>query len=388
MAKGITTKILKNGEKCFFWRFKYLGKTYPVKNMTKLYGCNSISSVELKINEIKLDLSKGLDPFNSQGNSLDDIFKERKEYMIKSKKWRESTADNYTKFYNKHIQDEIGHLKLEKIKYSHLLDIRKNMIDNKGVSKNTLQRILNPIFDEAIKKNEITKSPSRLLETAPIERKEKLSDRSFDDSLEIFVKLYNAIINYKSGIYRNQIEYIEFFKMALFTGHRYGEICQLTKEDVYIKRNLIISPKNITKTNDDYEFPIPKNCLEYIKGIKSGLLFPNINYGSVTGIFGRIINGWKKPSSTKYKLPPLNKNLGADIEIKKGKNITPHDMRTLMMNIMIRNCKIDVMLADYCLEHKSRGIIKHYLDFNYKDKVIAYEKFWDVVNDAIEKTTT
>ncbi|MCK5111212.1 MAG: hypothetical protein KAQ94_06795 [Arcobacteraceae bacterium] len=46
---------------------------------------------------------------------------------------------------------------------------------------------------------------------------------------------------------------------------------------------------------------------------------------------------------------------------------------------MIRECKIDSMLADYCLEHKQSGVIEHYLDFNYEDKKSAFDKYWELV---------
>lgn len=41
-----------------------------------------------------------------------------------------------------------------------------------------------------------------------------------------------------------------------------------------------------------------------------------------------------------------------------------------MLNIMIKECNIDSRLADYCLEYKERDVIKHYLSFNYFDKIL------------------
>ena len=370
---GITEKILKNGDKVFYLRFKYLNKTYPLKNMTKLYACKSVSSVREKLAEIKLELSRGLDPFNAKGKTLNDIFYERKDMLIKNNKWQESTAKNQILFYEYYLKEKLGNFKLDKITYSHLIDIRNNMNCKNG-RRNMLKLQLSPIFEDAIKRNEIYKNPAKSLDTLPTERKEKVSLRTFDNSLEIFNKLYKAVLDFKT--YKNKDgKYNEFFKFLMLTGHRYGEVIQLRKEDCFIERNMIISPNNITKTKEQYEFPIPPLCLDYIKSIESGLLFPNITYSTIRVMFSKILIGSAEHPVWKYKL-----NQGSGVNLKNGKHLTPHDLRSIIMNIMIRDCKIDVMLADYCLEHKARGVLSHYLDYEYQDKVMAFQKFWEITD--------
>ena len=51
------------------------------------------------------------------------------------------------------------------------------------------------------------------------------------------------------------------------------------------------------------------------------------------------------------------------------------------MFLMIRDCKIDSMLADYCLEHMQKGVIEHYLNFDYSSKVESYKKYWNYIKD-------
>ncbi|MEA2017761.1 MAG: hypothetical protein U9N59_04875, partial [Campylobacterota bacterium] len=41
-------------------------------------------------------------------------------------------------------------------------------------------------------------------------------------------------------------------------------------------------------------------------------------------------------------------------------------------------------LADYCLDHKPQGTIKHYLEFTYEDKVKAYHKYWNFIRGITE----
>lgn len=191
--------------------------------------------------------------------------------------------------------------------------------------------------------------------------KEKIQNRSMEDNITIVKKLNKAINQYQSQYKMQREEIKSFFQLLLFSSHRCGELIKLTVDDVYIHKNMIVSPKEITKTKEDYQFPIPQECLEYIISIESGLLFPTLSYGSLYMIFQRIV---KK----------------AEIELYKNKKLSIHDTRSLMLNIMIRN-GIDSMLADSCLEHKQRGIIKHYLDFTYEDKVNAYNKYWNLIRN-------
>ena len=102
------------------------------------------------------------------------------------------------------------------------------------------------------------------------------------------------------------------------------------------------------------------NRLEYIENIESGLLFPNMNRNGIYAMFKKFV-----------KL--------ADIDLYNNKNISMHDTRRFLLTIMIRDCKIDSVLADTCLNHKQKGIIKHYLSFTYADVNEAYQKYWDVI---------
>ncbi|MDB2562993.1 hypothetical protein N9X61_05240, partial [Sulfurimonas sp.] len=70
---GITTKTSKNGVKNVYIRFKYNGKIYPIKNFTKLFGCKTEKQAFEKLQEVKVLISQGHDPFISSPISLNDI---------------------------------------------------------------------------------------------------------------------------------------------------------------------------------------------------------------------------------------------------------------------------------------------------------------------------
>lgn len=358
--KGIEKRILKDGSENFYVRFKYLGKTYPIKNFTKLFNCTSEKETYEKLQEVKVLIRTNKDPFSILGDSLNDYFYSHIAEKVKSGDWRDTTLTNHKVYYERLIKKPIGHKKLDKITYANLKDILKTILHTKGMYQNRLKKTLNPIFKEAMKSGVIYENVVDMLETKRVDKKEKLTFRVIDDTLTIAKKIYHSIKDYK-GQYKHQREQIQiFFYLFILTSHRYGELLQLTKEDIYLNRNMIVSPSNITKSKQDYHFPIPIECLEYIKSVDSGLLFPDLNHGAIYGIFQRLVKS-------------------AGVELYKNKKITAHDTRNIMLNVMIRECKIDSMLADYCLEYKQSGVIEHYLDFNYEDKRVAFYKYWELV---------
>lgn len=362
IKENITIKTLQNGTKNYYVRFMFQGREYPVKNFTKLYGCKTKKTTLLKLSEIKIEISKGKDPFTASGNSLNEIFDMRLKQKVENGDWTHSTPKNYSYFYNAYIRKSIGHKKIEKITYEDLLKIQNGMTNVVNSTKNTLKMILRPIFIEHIKLGNIHINHIDKLETYNMPVRENLELRTDEKHLDVVRKIYNAILLYKTKSDKQLLEIHTFLYLVLLTAHRFGELLRLTKEDCYIDKKMILSPKSITKTKEDYKFPIPEECLEYIESIESGLIFPSVKRGSLYQIFQRVIT--------------LSK-----IDIYNTKRISMHDTRRFLLTIMIRDLKIDSMLADTCLNHKQRGTVKHYLAFNYGDIQEAYNQYWEIIRD-------
>lgn len=357
---GITEKKLKNGEKAIMVRFKYLSKKYAPRNFTKLYGCTTATQARDKLNEIKILLSKGLDPFNTQTKNLDYYFDETYKNMILNKKWKVgSTARSYLNFYNRNVRKQIGWKKLSKITYANLMEIVETFTLEQGSNRNMLKKLVNPIFKEALKHNEISKNVVDQIKHYSVSSKEDLNKRVKDDTLTTIKKLYIGIGKYKPKVKLTQ-ELNAYLYLLVLSAHRYGELLKLTKEDIDMEDNIIVSPANITKTKVSYHYPLPFECREYFSSVDSGLLFPNLRYSSVADYFSKLV-----------KL--------SEIRLFNNKKITPHDTRVLLINIMIKKCNVDSILADYCIDHKQTTAIKDYLDFDFNDKKDAYTKYWSLI---------
>lgn len=361
---GITTKIDKNNNIQILVRFKHLSTIYPIKNFTKLFGCKTQKQAYDKLQEIKILITKGQNPFNPTGDTLDEIFKTKIEKKQLSNEWSINTILNYELFYEKVLKRKLGHKKLNKITYEDLLKILedKEFLIKKSVWKNRLKQILNPIFKDAIKRGEIHLNPCDKIEHFTVEETDTVSSKILDDNLlYITQQLYKSIEHYPVKTKAELEQYKCFLYMVLLTAHRIGEVCKLKKEDCYLDHKRIVSPKEITKTKEEYEFPMPDECIEYIKSVRSGKLFPDINRRSIYLMFQRLIRI-------------------SNIELRKNKILTIHNTRNLMLNIMIEN-GVDSRLADSCLDHKPTGTIKNYLEFSFKQKKEAFEKYWMLVRN-------
>jgi len=356
--RGISEKKLKDGTASIYVRFKYLGKTYSVKNFTKLYGCTTKTSAYNKLQQLKVLLSEGIDPFNTMGKSLNDYFYKSLELNQENGSWRKTTAVQYFNFYEGYIKKSIGHKKLDKITYEDLEKILESLNHTKGSYRNRIYRILSPFFDESIKRGEIHINPCKFLKYEQVDKKEKIEKRVIEDKLTIARILYKAFKNHRARYTHQRDELNIFFLMLLLTGHRQNEILLLKRDNCYLEEKKIISPASITKSKVDYDFPIPKECMKWIESKKEGeLLFPNMKLKSIYFQFQHILEN-------------------TEIQLYKDKKLSPHDMRSLLLNIMIKNCKIDSRLADTCLEHKQPEVIEHYLNFSFKDKKKAFKKYW------------
>ena len=356
--KGITEKKLKNGTTAIMVRFKYDNTIYPVKNFTKLYGSRTRSEAKSQLDKIKVGISQGIKPFVDTPFTLNDIWKKRLETKEKNNEWILQTRTNYNYFYKKHIMPWIGNKKLNKITYEDLKEVVDNMPTIQGGSKNRVQKLMYPIFDDAIKNGTLNDNPAKHLKIYKSGNDKNIKLRVKNNNLTIARELVKAVPLYQVWQRSQEEEIKMYLYMVIFTAHRVGELLKLTKENVIMDELKIISPPEITKTKIEYHFPIPPMCLDYIKSIKSGLLFPTLKKGSLYNIFQRLL-------------------ALTNIKFYDGKTLSMHDMRRIMLNVMVINCNVDGMLADSCLSHQQKGSTKHYVFFEDEHIRNAYEKYWD-----------
>lgn len=365
--RGITTKKMSDGSTAIMVRFKYKGKVYPIKNFTKLYGCRTQTQAFEELQDIKLKLSKGIDVFNKMGDTLDETFQNILNEKVNNDEVKLSTKETYEKHYNTYIKKDLGKYDIANINQV-MLEKSFNKIKHLSLSLQKMYiSILLPIFQDSVEKRFIEENIVLKLKVSnkPLVQKETLDKRVNESYISIVTKLYKAIKVYKAW-YRNkknEEEVKAFFYMVLLTAHRYGEILKLKREYVDIDKKLIYAPKEITKSRRLYIYPLPDEVIDYIKQKKDKeLLFPNLNYKAMASMFKTLLKR-------------------AEIDLVPSQTMTIHDTRNLMLNIMIKELRIESMLADECLEHSHKGVIAHYISFNQEDKNRAYNKYWELIRN-------
>lgn len=358
LYKGITTKKLKNGELAIMVRFKYLGKTYPVKNFTKLFGSQTQEEAFEKLQEIKFELLEGNDPFHTDTKDLNYYFYEKYQTNITNGLWKENTtAKVYLNYYKKYIEKELGQKKIVKITSKDIEKIIKTLEKKQATMFHQLKKILNPIFNEAIQRGEIKINPMPKI-NKPIQKiKKDLENRVADKPLIVIQKLYKAVSLYKPKK-DLQTELSNYLYLLILTAHRYGELLQLTKKDIDLDKKIIIAPKNITKTKETYIFPIPNEVLPFLEQIDDGKIFKNLKYSSVADYFKKLVSL-------------------AHIHTIDQKTITTNDIRTMMFQIMVQDAKIESRLAEECLDQKT----DHKLNFKYEEKEKAFQTYWKIIRN-------
>lgn len=347
-----------NGVVCYFARFKFKNKLYPFINLTFKYGVRKPKEAFEKIQVLKSELRSGINPFSKEKNEEKKIG-ELWDFYIENKKneLAENTIKSYSKFYKKWLEPSLKNKKLSEVSENDLILIFEKGLKNNGSSnKKNLKKILMPIFKVGLEKEYIKKNilENDFFKFKKEVKKQKISQRTNLRHLEIAQKLYKTIDFYESQFKKQREELKIFLYLFLMTGHRYGELLKLEKENIVLGEQKIKVFKDITKTNIITYFPFPQECYDFFTKIDAGKVFKNIEYGSIYGIFKRLKN-----------------KANLDFEI------SAHEIRNLLLNSLIA-LGIDSSLVNRaCLDHNQDEVFEAYLDIDFEQKKKIYEIYWE-----------
>ena len=332
-------------------RFSYLGKNYGERNFTKIFGTTTLKQTFEMFQNVKVELSKGNNPFKKKKSITIDTYFEDYIKTIES----QENQYNKTMYYNKHIKPIIGNLDVVYIETRHINSILNGTLKNLSArSKKELKTILNPIFKKTVKEGLIKYSPLEDMTFKKDAGKEELSHRLGEPYKNVVQKLYKGILKIE------RIEDKTVLLIALMTGRRRGEILKLRYSD--IKNDKVFVPKHITKTNQSDEFPLPDEVIQLINTLpqdKENIF--TIGRHRPTYIFNKLVKEVK-------------------IELTKGHKLTLHDTRHLFQSIMIPEIN-NPPLVDRCLSHTSNSIMNVYLSFTYEKRKEVFEKYWNIIRN-------
>lgn len=327
----------------------------------------------------------------------------RENYLERSTMGESSKRERLSILNNKILPD-IGHLKLSKVKATHIDNMLNKVID-KGLSVDTVNKLyvtVKSIFDYAFRKDYIKDNP--ILKVDKPKRKQK------ENELHYFtVEQAKRFLNFLDEPYtvnfgsRTRIDskgnsyhvkpysterhvssmFKAYFNLAIFGGLRRGENCALTWEDLDFNEGtvsinkaaakggvgevqIIKSPKTIAGIR---EIALPTQCLEALKqwradeielSLKLGTKWQGFrgdefdkNYIFIDTTDGTIIN-LHTPSKKFKKLLKFYNNT-VDSEDLKLPIIRLHDLRHTSATLLLAN-NVDIETVSHRLGHSKASI--------------------------------
>jgi integrase len=304
------------------------------------------------------------------------------EFMVVSFKMNEgtrslNTQNDYRISYNKHIAPVLGHLRLDKIKVSHIKQWQSDL--SKKVSSNRVRNVratLSTILKDAMADELIEKNPLSLVKTVKISKTE-ITPFNMDE-----IKL---ILENSTGQDRN------FFALALFSGMRSGEMIGLkwsdidfSKPEIKISRSRKMGVDGKTKTeSSNRTIEILDPLIPYLKsqyqltGELNSYVFLNKFNNPIYDIKRIRENGWKKTlkaCNLEYRTIYQTRHSFATMMLENGEDI-------LWLSHMLGHTDSSMTLSKYThyvkKEEKKRGqfLNKKFpslkVDMTPSDKLVA-----------------
>ena len=355
--KNIYEIEMADGSKHFIARFSHNGTRYSDKNLTKLFGSKTVTSASIKLQDIKNDLSKGLDPFSSKSDKVDELVY---AYLgTRNEEYKKASTFHY----NKHIKPIIGHLLISKVTKEHFLKIKKNM-EALGLASSTIKKvrtILFPIFEEAYNNEVIPRNTIKSVQMGVHGTKPKLTDRIEEPLTSAIRKIYKTAL-------QEEYDYNIFFLISIMCARRFGEIAELKYED--IRDGAVHVRASTTKTYKDVHpdmvveiYPLPKEVLDILE----------------TGT-GRLFKHWHRTYMDRYKTM-IDDNANLILRpLAKDYPIRSHDNRNFIQSLLSKKYGIDYVGAA-CLSHREEksNINARYTSMEYEDRLELYETYWEIL---------
>lgn len=205
-------------------------------NRKSVYG-NTRKEVKEKIVTKLSEYQKGI-VINKSDIKVYQLGLELLETKFKTNKIKETSYGTISHSLNKIRDTELGNTPIQKVTYKTIQNFLNTItnLSNSYIEKIVIQ--LNSIFDEAINRDYIYKSPMRNV-VIPISKQEtkKVDAFSIEEQKELIKRFENS-------------KYGDMFSIAMFSGMRIGEILALTPDDIDLDNNIIHITKTLSRDKD------------------------------------------------------------------------------------------------------------------------------------------
>lgn len=358
-GKGLYLVIKTNGTKMWRYDFSFGGKR---KSMSfGIYPTVSLKEAREQREEAKKNISSNVNPINHK-----KIQKENQKFIFEnvSNKWLDlvpnlgpETKTNYTKALEKNVYPIIGKLEIYNVKRKNIVDVLVSL-QNKPHVASRVYNLLKRIFSYSCINYDLDYNPVDFNLNDLIKKKKTSHHKTVINEIDI-KPLKDDIRDFKiSGYLHYSGVYALKFLPYVFV--RISSLLKAKWQHIDFEKEVWLFPKENTKTNEDYLYPMPKQIIELLMDlneeakVKSDYLFITAH------------NNPKKHLNRGTPLRYLKKHLGYE-------EMTLHGFRsTFSTNANIRKSEHGFSddIIEACLSHAEIRQVKKAYDRGYLEKYI------------------
>lgn len=335
----------------------------------------------------------------------------REFYQIWRRNWLERSdltdriKEEYVSRLEKKVLPEIGHMKMAKIKATHIDDILHKMTDN-GRSPKTVRHyytVINSVFKYAFKKEIIKENPCLRCDDLPTIRRDSelhyftleqakrfLSalDQEYPYTIGERKRTDNSGSVYSVKAYQTtrkiSLMWKAYFYIAIYGGFRRGEMVALNWDDINFEKMSVRITKSVSKTKSKgqilkepktptsvREIRLPEECFRILKDWKEEEVQMMWKLGSAwegyrgkdfdqNSVFIRVDNGERMDVDTpthKFReiIEMYNESLKEDEEDLRLPIIRLHDLRHTSATLLLAS-NTDIETVSHRLGHSKASI--------------------------------
>ncbi|MDD3597292.1 tyrosine-type recombinase/integrase [Sulfuricurvum sp.] len=201
---------------------------------------------------------------------------------IKRNNWSQSHQYGLNNFFHKYIEPIIGDKAISAVKSSDLTTIGANVSHLSKRMQKRLLEVMNPLIELAIEDESIQVSPIK--KSHRVTRKLTEEKKVILNAVDKYKRVHKSIMS----VYQDNPT-IRAMLLFGFYGRRKNEVLSLKWENVDLKHNTFMIPKEESKVGVDLEFSLPDEIKTALKEIatytgKEGLVFKSPRGGQYTEI--------------------------------------------------------------------------------------------------------
>ena len=198
------------------------------------FTTSTLEELRTKEEEVRRDVSDGI-RVSSQNITVNDMFELWKHLK---RGLKDNTYQNYCYMYNQFVAEDIGKLRIRKLKRSDVKSFYNKLVDERGLKIATVDNVhtvLHQVLELAVEDNYVRNNVSDNL------LRELKQTHHFDEGHKraLTIPEQELFLNYLASEKTPYHHWYPIFAVMVGTGMRVGEICGLRWDDIDLENGMI-----------------------------------------------------------------------------------------------------------------------------------------------------